>query len=86
MNPSFPKHDLTHFLSRTLPSPSPPAPSPRLWALCAVPTGLRLFSAPAPVQETLTREFSNNMAWRKTDAIWQRRHHAGKRLVMFMAG
>ena len=51
-----------------------------------MPTGLRLFSAPRSAEETLTRDFVHSIAWRKTDAMWQRRQHAGKRLVMFMSG
>ncbi len=54
--------------------------------MCAVPTGLRLFCAPASVEETLISQFVHNIAWRKTDDMWRKRSNAGKRLIMFMAG
>lgn len=57
-----------------------------LWALTPTATGLKLLEAPASVQETHRREYLENANWKKTDAIWARRNHAGKRLVMYMIG
>ena len=55
--------------------------------MCAVPSGLKLLSAPPSVQAALQEEReARPQAWKRPDGLWQRRAHMGKRVLMFMAG
>jgi len=75
------------FPPSTLSPPDGKEECPLTWSLCPAPTyGLRFFNAPSQVTDLYRRDYLESSAWRKTDAVWARKFHEGKRLMMFIVG
>ena len=58
--------------------------SPPMSVFGIFPNGanFQTINGPAEVQEILQKEFVANPAWKKSEAMWLRKNHGGKRIFM----